>query len=330
MQENVAQPPPAQTQPTQAQRHGSDAPPGANISAPAQTSQDSAAEAQTPSTDLGLSQILEQHIAQAIQPVLDEFRQQMTQEVAQQTAAVHMNAAGGQVSVQESPHGPGSQEPMQPPPTLQPPVQPPPQQAAAQQTPGSQPPPPPPSASPSQVSAQEPSAGQHGAERPLAGALAPVVQAVEHQGAQWLQSLLVAGVGALLSESTCAAVQQRAEQGLHTVVQKLFDAAPDSVMTPEMQAKTERTLQLILRESLDAVFAEGVRTTLQQGGQQTVQQSLHGDFRAASRRVEDMLRVMVDALMAVLRRHQQTIVRLVLALVLLALANSLAQPEKAK
>lgn len=329
MQENVAQQPPAQTQPTQAQRPGSDAPPGANISAPAQTSQDSAAGAQTPSTDLGFSQILEQHIAQAIQPVLDEFRQQMAQEVTQQTAAGHMNAAGGQASLQESPHGPGSQESM-PPPTQQPPVQSSPQQGAAQQIPGSQPQQPLPSAHHSQASAQEPSTDQHGAERHLAGALAPVVQVVEHQGEQWLQSLLVAGVGALLSESTCAAVQQRAEQGLHTVLQKVFDAAPDSVMTPEMQAKTERTLQLILRESLDAVFAEGVRTTLQQGGQQTVQQSLHGDFRGASRKVEDTLRVMVDALMTVLRRHQQTIVRLLLALALLALANSLAQPEKAK
>jgi hypothetical protein len=157
-----------------------------------------------------------------------------------------------------------------------------------------------------------------------------VVQAVEHQSAQWLQSLLVAGVGALLSGSTRLAVQQRAEQGLHAVLQKLFDAAPDDVMTQEVRAKTERTLQLILRESLDAVFAEGVRTSLQQGGQQTVQQSLQGDFRGASRKVEDTLRVMMDALMAVLRRHLQTIVRLLLALILLALANSIVQPEKAK
>ena len=94
-----------------------------------------------------------------------------------------------------------------------------------------------------------------------------------------------------------------------------------------MQGKIERTLQLVLRESLDAVFAECVRTAVQQGGQQTVQQSLHGDFRGALRKVEDSLKIMLAALIVVLRRQQQTIVRLLLAVALLALENSLVQPQ---
>jgi hypothetical protein len=102
-------------------------------------------------------------------------------------------------------------------------------------------------------------------ERPLAGALGPAVQAVEHQGAQWLQSLLAAGLGALLAETTHAAVQQQAEQGLHRLLQKLFETAPAGIANPDMQGKIERTLQLVLRESLEAVFAEGVRSAVQQG-----------------------------------------------------------------
>jgi hypothetical protein len=91
-------------------------------------------------------------------------------------------------------------------------------------------------------------------ERPLAGALGPAVQAVAHQGAQ---SLLAAGLGALLAETTRAAVQQQAEQGLHRLLQTLFETAPAGIANPEMQGKIERTLQLVLHESLEAVFAEG-------------------------------------------------------------------------
>jgi hypothetical protein len=287
-----------------------------------QSSRDSVAGGQTPNADLGVSQILEQHIAQAIQPVLDEFRQQLAQGVAQQTAAEHVSASGEPAS--------GPQGPTQPPPTQQLPVQSSPQPTAAQPTPASQPQQAAPSTPRNQVGVQTQAVDQHVAERPHAGALAPVVQAVEHQGAQWLQSLLVAGLGALLSESNRAAAQQRAEHALHTLLQKVFESVPDGVTTPEMPGKIERTLQVILHESLDAVFAEGVRTTVQQGGQQSVQHSLHGDFRGALRTGEDTLRVMLDALIAVLRRHQRTILRLALAMMLLALENSLVQPEKAK
>jgi hypothetical protein len=58
-----------------------------------------------------------------------------------------------------------------------------------------------------------------------------------------------------------------------------------------------------------------------------VQQSLHGDFRGALSTVEDTLKILLAAFVAVLRRHQQTIVRLLLAVALLTLENSLVQPQ---
>jgi hypothetical protein len=294
---------------------------------------------QAQSADLNFSQLLEQQIAQAIQPVLDEFRQQMAQMVAQQTAGAPVVDSSAQAVRQEAPQGHGAEAPAQQPPTQSQPVQPSGPPAAAQQPPG-------PATQqapvfqpvsqlqqaasavlPSQLGAQ-PSAQAE--QRPLAGALAPALQAVERRGEQWLQSLLVAGLSALLTESTRAAIQQRAEQGLHTLLQKLFEAAPDGVTNQEMQRKIEGTLQLILRESLDAVFAEAMRTAVQQGSQQAIRQSLHGDFRSALTKVEDTLRVMADALLAVLRRHQRTVIRLLLALALLALESSLLQPDQAK
>jgi hypothetical protein len=156
------------------------------------------------------------------------------------------------------------------------------------------------------------------------------VKAVEQHGAQWLQSVLIAGLGALLAEPTRVAVQQCAEQGLHQLMQKLFEAAPGGMTNPEVQGKTERTLQLILRESLDAVFAEGMRTTLHQSGQQAIQQSLQGDVGGVVRQVQDTLKALAAAHVMVLRRHQQIIFRLLLTLALLALENSLVQPAHSK
>jgi hypothetical protein len=320
---HAPQQPPGPPRPKQAPSPGLDTQSGSSTLAPTPTpaspaspaSQGPGTEGQAPSADLNFSHILEQQIIQAIGPVLDEFRQQMAQGVAQQTADTPGIDLAGQGIGQGAAQGSGAQAPTPQPPSQQSPA---PLGQAAPAAPTERP----------DIQTQVPV--KNIVQRPLSGALAPAVQAVEQHGAEWLQSLLVAGLGALLTESTHVAVQQRAEQGLHTLLQKLFDAAPDGVTNQEIQGKIERTLQLILRESLDAVFVEGVRTVVQQGGQQTIERSLRGDFGGALIKVEDMLKVMVTALIAVLHRHQQTLLRLLLALALLALENSLMQPEKSK
>jgi hypothetical protein len=69
---------------------------------------------------------------------------------------------------------------------------------------------------------------------------------------------------------------------------------------------------------------------VQQGGQQTIQHSLHGDIGAALKQVPEMLQAIVTALIDVLRRHLQTILRLALALALLAFEHTLEQPAPAQ
>lgn len=327
-QGEALQQPPAPASPGQTPNQpASEAPSPAPVAQAQQRTGGNATQAQEPSPELSFSQIIEQQIAQAIQPVLDEFRQNVAQTMNQQMASASSTATGmSEGMVQPASHGEAVQQPVgqaiQQAPEQQPPQQPP-QQSQQQAQP---------SGPDGQASAQPEGGVQQGlqAHAPDTGALRPALQTVEHQGAQWLQSLLVAGLGALLTESTHGAIQQRAEQGLHALLQKLFDAAPDSVTSPEMQAKTERTLQTILRESLDTIFAAGMRSTVQQGGQQAIQESLHGEFGSALRRVQDTLKAMAEALLTVLRRHWQSVLRLVLALALLALENSMAQSNANK
>lgn len=322
-----------QQQPEQAPVHGSEAQASSTERTPARRRSASKPVAQSPQgaageeaqgVDAGLGQALEQQITQAIQPALDEFRQRM-EGMSKEMAARPRRGAGQSDTGQKAPQEPDTQRPTAP----------------AQQSPTHQAPEPSaaPEAAPQQREDEESQPEpplipvrhlKHATERPLAGALTSAVQTVGRSSAQWLQSLLVAGLGALLAGATHEAIHQRAEQGLHTLLQKAFEAAPAAFANQEMLEKTERTLQLILREALEAVFAEGVRASLQQGGQQTIQQSLHGDFGGAVRKGEETLQVMVAALITVLRRHQQTILRLLLALALLAVASSLEQSADGK
>lgn len=261
---------------------------------------------QTLFSSASFQQALEQQIAEAIEPVLAEFRQQLAQGVApqapEQAPAQEANAASEQDKTQTSP--------------------------PSQQTPEG-------TAGKVETKAEVPVKNvAHVAQRqPSAALTAPLgqaVQAVEHLGTQWLQSILVAGLGALLAESTHATVRQHAEEGLHNLLQKVFDAVPNGTASKKMQDKTERTLQGILRDAIDAVFAEHVRASVQQGGRETIEKSLHGDLGGTLQKLRETLQVMAAALLEVLRRHQQTILRLLLAFALLALESSLVEPERAK
>lgn len=282
----------------------------------------------TQSATMDFNQALEQQITQAIQPVLDEFRQRMAQDLSGQMASLPRRGTG-KSSTSQGAHQvsdtQASTTPTEPPPKRQTSVPPTtqdvaPQERKSKQTLESQP-------QPALLPVRN---VQHAREQPLSGALTAAVQAVGRSSAQWLQSLLAAGLGALLAESTHTTIQQRAEQDLHTLLQKAFEAAPVDFANQELREKVERTLQLILREALDAVFTEGVRASVQQGGQHTLQQALRGDFGGALKTVEKMPQVMLAALIAVLRRHQQTILRMLLALVLFEVGSALGNSEQAK
>lgn len=153
----------------------------------------------------------------------------------------------------------------------------------------------------------------------------PALERVERQGEEWATSLLVAALTALLTESSRRFIEQRAESGLQALTQKLFEAAPQGVTTPDMPAKVEAALMAIVRDTLDALFAEGMRASVQHGGQVAIQQSFHGDFGAAVNGVEEIAKRMGETLVTALRQQWPTVLRLALALALLALDSALTE-----
>lgn len=278
---------------------------GQSPSATKQEAPGLAPQGQSPSTQSNFSQTLEQQISQAIQPVLDEFRQQMAQTMVQQKEAMPATGTGG----------PAPQEAQAAPPAPQPPPQPQAQPPQPQPQPEGQPRP---AALPEGVGKL-----QQGTQHLLTDALRPAIRLAEQQGEQWIESLLIAGLAALLAEPTRVAIQQRAEQGLHTLLQKAFEPLPHSASSQNLQAQTERTFQAILQAALAAVFAEAMQPQVQQQGQQAIRESLHGDFSAALKTVEDTVKAILEAIATALRQQWQLVLRLVLIAILVALESSL-------
>jgi|GEM_PF-2157106 hypothetical protein len=264
-----------------------------------------ATQEQTRTSDLDIRQMLEQQISQAIQPVVEEFRQQMAQELAQQRTAARdaldIDTEKGNASASAEAPAPKAAASK---------GQKPPHDAKTQLT---------------QTVSPAGSALQTATQHPVSETLRRELGQVGQQMGPVLQSALVGVLTATLSEAMHTAIQQQAEQGLHTLLQNLFKMVPDDMNGQEMAAKTEQMLQVILREFLGTIFAEAIRTTVTQKSEQTIQASLHGDFGEAGRNTADMLKTITEALIATLRRNQGNLVRLALALALLALAGSMAQ-----
>jgi hypothetical protein len=278
---------------------------GQPSAATTQDSPGSAPQGQQMGTEPNFSQSLEQQISQAIQPVLNEFRQQMAQAIIQQKEATPVPSTDGQAAPQ-APAAPPTQQPA----GQQPPSQTPTQQAQPTRPEG-------------QPGIRESvSQAQQGAQNLVASAVRPAVQLAEQQGQQWLEALLIAGLAALLAESTRNAIEQRAEQGLHTLLQKAFEPLPKNATSQELQAQAERTLQAILQAALVAVFTQALLPRTQEG-EQAIRKSLHGDFAAGRSALQDIVKAIFEAIVTALRQQWQRVLRLLLGVLLLALEGSL-------
>jgi len=149
------------------------------------------------------------------------------------------------------------------------------------------------------------------------------VRLAERQAEAWLQAVLVSGLDAILAEPMRARAQQRAEDGLRAALNKAFEPLPKNATIRELREQTERTLSAILREVLDTVYAPQVRSDLEQRGKSISRDLSHGEFKGGLQQGEDALRMLVEALIPVIRRQWQRLLRLLLRMILIALQDTL-------
>jgi hypothetical protein len=320
------------------------------IGAPPGQSASPATRVESSGAAMELSRLLEQQLAQAIQPVLDEFWQQVTQTVEhtvdQQLEAEAATPSPEPRAAHEPDRGRTDVSRADDMKAQQHASQTSPQQAEKQQSgpgveeqaDGKQAQPAAPEQAVESERPQEEQPGSQGQEdllrqsllQQMGTTLHPALQIAEQQSEQWLRAVVIAGLAALLSESTHVVLQQRAEQGLHELLQKTFEALPADASSRDLQAQTELVLQAILRETFDEIYSQQVRTTLEQQGELAVRDSLHRDFEGALRQLEDVPKVMSDALVTALRHQWQHVLRLLLRFALKGLEISLEQSLSSK
>jgi len=281
------------------------------------------------------SQQLQEQIAQALKPVLADFRQQVTRNIEEQEEVKQMPesvAEGLERETRPTQSSDGESgdtqqsDAEQSAPEQSAQGQSAPSRAQSEEQDQSQ------AGAQDGQQAQEPEQEQGGIKGVVSGNLGPALDVglrlVEHQAEQWLQSMITAGLDALLTETTRLAAQERASRGLHVGLEKAFSALPDSATTRDLRVQTEKTLQAILREAIDAVFAERARAALQEHGGLVSQEITHRNFTGALQHAQHGVQALLQEVIEVLRRQWQRVLRLLLRLVLTALQDSLAPGEK--
>jgi hypothetical protein len=149
----------------------------------------------------------------------------------------------------------------------------------------------------------------------------------EHSG-QWLQMALDMGLDMIFSQEVRSTVQQEAREGMQALVQETFDALTDAGDTKEMERKTTEALDLILRDTLDSIFAGPVRAELREYGRRAVEALVRQDMDGARTQGQQAIIALARALVKAFQRHSQKVLRLLLGVLIQVLQEAITSKMK--
>jgi hypothetical protein len=233
--------------------------------------------------DTDASQMIEERVREAVQPILASFQQEVAQAVQLQVERVSRT---GEPHVQPVPSAPGSAEPTQDEQTLQ---------ASEDFTP----------------TIEDEQSGPARSET-LRQALTSLAHTVEQQAEHRLPAVVAASLRALFSEAVRAAIRRQAEQALHASIARSFEALPESATSPELEQETEQALQAVLHEILDSAFGGSIGTELENHGQQALEALLRKDVEGAQEHMREALSSALGEVLAIVKRHRTDVIGIVI------------------
>jgi len=276
------------------------------------------AESQTGAIpDLG--QMLQEQIGQALQPAMAEFREQMAATVRRELDEVlHQDDPDSRTGAQRA-TGRGQLEDQRLP------------QRAADQAEGE--PPSKSSESEDETRSQDSeSTGKHGLQGILPQLGKPLLESLpdvlEKQGEQWLRSRLDQGIDLLFSGSVRTVVRHEAERMLHVLRRVALELIPDVDTRRDLSAQADRVIETLVQDGVDQLFGKSVRNEVKEHGEQAIQALFKPDLKAALREIQAVLRLLMEALLDVLRRSWQQVLDLLLRGVVALVQNRLASVLK--
>ena len=155
-----------------------------------------------------------------------------------------------------------------------------------------------------------------------------ILDALTEQSAPWLQMMLDMALDTIFSPQVRATVQQEAQEGMQALVRETFDALTDAGDTSAMERKTTEALDLILRDTLDSIFAGPVRGELRQYGHRAVEALVRQDVEAARTQGEQAVLALARALLKAFQRHSQKVLRLLLGVLIQVLQEAITSKMK--
>jgi hypothetical protein len=251
-----------------------------------------------------LGQALQEQIAQALQPTMAEFKEQMSAVVQHELdETLHRDSGRSQAGAQQASDRAQEEEP-------------PSSDRGADQ-----------SADKGRSQASG-SAGQRGIQdivptlgKPLLEALPEIL---EEQGEQWLRSRLDQGLDIVFSDDVRAAVQHDVERMLQAVIRIALVIVPERAGRDDLHAEAERLVETLTRDAVEAMFADDLREDLRKHGQQAIHALFHPDLKTVLHSALAAVQALLARLLDVLGQYWEQVLQLLLRVAVAMLQSRLS------
>lgn len=133
---------------------------------------------------------------------------------------------------------------------------------------------------------------------------------VEQQGEEWLRAQFKSIVEALFSESRREQVQRRVEDTLFSLLRASLEIVPDRGVRRELLEDAEETLGALIEDTFAKVFAGSAREDLERHGEKAIHALVHRDLPEALQEGTQALEAIIRGLVKVVEEHWEQVIQL--------------------
>ena len=142
-----------------------------------------------------------------------------------------------------------------------------------------------------------------------------VVALLEQQGEEWLRSQFKSIVETLFSETRRESIQRQVEETLFSLLGASLEVVPDRSVRRELLREAEETLGSLLQDTFDKVFAGSARDDLERHGEKAIHALVHRDLPEALQEGTRALESLVRGLVDVIEEHWEQVLQVLIQLI---------------
>ena len=155
-----------------------------------------------------------------------------------------------------------------------------------------------------------------------------VIALLEHQGEEWLRSQFKAAVETLFSEPRREGIQQQIDEILHSLLRASLEVVPDRAVRKELLKEAEQTLSTLIEDTFDKVFAGSARDALERHGEKAIHALVHRDLPEALREATKAVESLIRGLAEVIEEHWEQVFQILVQLIVKVLQERIGSMLK--